>query len=190
MPPFPNLAEPLRDDRVALRYATERDIPEILIAHDDDPELYLALGSDRAPTGAELGSRAEREPAERAAGTGARLTVEEPGSGAFLGQVNFHHIDWENRRAEVGIWLTAAARGRGLGTRALRLASEWLLSTGAFERVEALTDPGNAAMIASARAAGFRLEGVLRSYQIERGRRVDVTVLSLVRADLRDSQRG
>jgi RimJ/RimL family protein N-acetyltransferase len=185
MPAFPALEEPLHDDRVALRYGAERDIPEVLIAHDNDPGLYLALGRERPPTGAELGSRAERDPAERAAGTGVRFTLVEPDSDEFLGELGVHHVDWENRRAGVGIWLIAGARGRGFGTRALRLAGEWLLLTCGFERVEALTDPGNEAMIDSARAAGFQLEGVLRSYQLDRGRRVDVTVLSLVRADVR-----
>jgi RimJ/RimL family protein N-acetyltransferase len=186
MPAFPALDAPLRDDGVALRYSAERDIPEVLLAHDDDPRLYVALGRQRPPTGAELGSRAEREPAARAGGTGATLTIAEPDSDAFLGELNVHHIDWEMRRAEVGIWLAPQARGRGIGRRALRIGGEWLLLTCGFERVEALTDPRNGAMIAAAEAAGFQLEGVLRSYQLERGRRVDVTVLSLVRSDLGD----
>ncbi len=145
MPAFPALDEPLRDDCVALRYGAERDIPEVLIAHDDDPDLYLALGQRAAAHG-----RRAREPRRARAG-GARRRHRAPGSRSlsrvpahFLGELNFHHVDWENRRAEVGIWLTAAARGRGLGTRALRLAGEWLLVTCGFERVEALTDPGNA----------------------------------------------
>jgi ribosomal-protein-alanine N-acetyltransferase len=188
MPPLPPLDEPLRDARVVLRDAAERDIPDVLIAHDDDPELYLQLGHERPPTGAELGRWAESAQAERAAGTAARLTVLEPGSDVCRGQLNFHHVDWENRRAEIGIWLAAQARGRGAGSHALRLAGEWLLAVCDFERVEALTDPGNEAMLRAARAAGFQHEGVLRSYQLERGRRVDVAVLSLVRADMTEAR--
>ena len=39
-------------------------------------------------------------------------------------------------------------------------------------------------MIAAARRAGLTEEGVLRAYLRERGRRVDVAVLSLLPADL------
>jgi RimJ/RimL family protein N-acetyltransferase len=191
MPSFPALPEPLRDDRVALRYAAERDIPEILIAHDDDPHLYVLVGRERPPTGAELGRRAENEPAERAAGTGARFTIVEPGSEAFLGQLSVHHVDWEQSRAELGVWLTPQARGRGLCARALRLLGAWLITTCGFERVQVFTDPNNAAMIGAARAAGYQSEGVLRSYQLlARGRRVDSAVFSLVRADVRHCTRG
>lgn len=186
MPSFPALPEPLRDHRVALRYATERDIPEILIAHDDDPNLYVAVGRERPPTGAELGRRAENEPAERAAGTRARLTIVEPGSETFLGQLSVHHVEWEQSRAELGIWLTPQARGRGLSAGALRLVGAWLITTCGLERVQVRTDPGNAAVIAAARAAGYRFEGVLRSYQVLGGRRVNSASLSLVRADVRN----
>jgi RimJ/RimL family protein N-acetyltransferase len=186
MPPLPLLDQPLTDGRVVLRDAAERDIPETLIAHDEDPALYIRLGDERPPTGAELGRWAENAPAERAAGTAATLTILEPGSDVCRGQINVHHVEWDHRRAELGIWLAAPARGRGLGSRALRLAGEWLLTTCGFERVEVLADPGNPAMIGAARAAGFQFEGVLRSYQ--RGReksRADRAVLSLVRADVR-----
>ena len=70
--------EPLTDGVVALRPAAERDIPEILIAYQDDPELHLRLGEERPPSGAELGRLAERAasgPRRRARVT---LTILEP----------------------------------------------------------------------------------------------------------------
>ena len=63
---FPRLADPLAGGTVTLRDYAERDIPEILIAHQDDPRLYVLTGEDRPPSGAELGRAAEREAAERA----------------------------------------------------------------------------------------------------------------------------
>jgi RimJ/RimL family protein N-acetyltransferase len=174
----------LSDGRVTLRPAAERDIPEILIAHQDDPELYVLLGMERPPSGAELGRRMEEAPGRIAAGTGVTLTIVEPGSDVCLGEVNSHHIYWDHARAELGIWLAPAARGRGLGLGALRLAATWLFETCGLERLQVLTDPGNEAMLAVARAAGFVEEGVLRGYARERGARVDVVVLSLLAAEL------
>jgi RimJ/RimL family protein N-acetyltransferase len=167
-----------------LRLAAERDIPEILIAHQDDPQLHLRLGMDRPPSGAELGRRAELAAAERSAGTAISLTILHEGSDVCRGQANVHHIDWDNARAELGIWLVPQLRGKGVGRRALELASGWLLTQCGFERVQVLTEPDNDAMIRAAQAAGFLHEGVLRGYLRERGERVDAAVLSLVKSDL------
>lgn len=184
MPSLPTLDEPLRDEHVVLRDGAERDIPEILIAYQDDPQLHIRMGQERPPSGAQLGRWAEDEPAERGAGTHATLAILEPGSDACRGQINVHHLDWDHTRAEVGIWLAPQVRGKGIASRALRLASTWLLDGCGLERVEVLTEPDNRAMIRAAQAAGFKHEGLLRGYTRERGARVDNAVFSLVRADL------
>jgi RimJ/RimL family protein N-acetyltransferase len=181
---FPDLVRPLRAESVALRFESERDIPEILIAHQDDPTLHARLGLDRPPSGAELGRRAERAPGERAAGSGVRFTILEPGDDTCRGQLDFHRVDWEDRRAEAGIWVAPDYRGHGLASAALRLAGSWLFDVCGLQRLELLTEPDNAAMIAAAKAAGLQEEGVLRAYINERDRRIDLTILSLLPADL------
>jgi RimJ/RimL family protein N-acetyltransferase len=184
MPAFPHLNDPLSGDHVMLRDAAERDIPEVLIAYQDDPELCARLGRERPPSAAELGQAAEREAAERAAGIGAELTILEPASDVCRGQLNVHHVDWDNARGEIGIWLSPQSRRRGLGSGALRLAGEWLLRDCGLERVELLTEPGNEPMLRAARSARFVYEGVLRSYLLERGQRIDAAILSLVKGDV------
>jgi RimJ/RimL family protein N-acetyltransferase len=184
MPPFPDLIEPLPGDRVALRWAAERDIPEILIAHQDDPLLHARLGLDRPPSGAELGRRSEGEAADRDLGIGVRFTILDPGSDTCRGQVDVHRMDWENLRAETGIWIAPQLRGRGLASDALRVTGRWLFGACGLARIEILTEPDNPAMIAAAKAAGFVEEGLLRAYVRERGRRVDLTILSLLPGDL------
>lgn len=174
----------MSDGAVQLRFYAERDIPEILIAYQDDPQLHLRIGEERPPSGAELGRRAERAQAERAAGTAVRLTIIEPGADVCRGQLSVHSVDWDHARAELGIWLAPEARGRGIAGKALRLANGWLLGPCGLERVQVLTEPGNKAMIGAARTAGLLCEGVLRGYTRERGERVDNAVLARVRADL------
>ncbi len=184
MSSFPHLIDPLTDGGVVLRDYFERDIPEILIAYQDDPRLHSLTGEDRPPSGAELGSRAEREPAARAAGERATLTILEPGSDTCRGQIRVDDVDWDNARADLTIWLAPQVRGRGLGRRALRLAGGWLLGACRLARVEVLADPANLAVINAAQAAGFVREGVLRAYQRRRGSRVDAIVMSLIPPDL------
>jgi RimJ/RimL family protein N-acetyltransferase len=195
MASFPDLQVPLSDGTVSLRMSAERDIPEILIAYQDDPLLHLRMGNPRPPSGAELGRRAERAEHDRLAGRGISLTMLEGSGDTCVGQIDVHHVEWEHVRAELGVWVAPGHRGRGLARRALRLAGPWLLAEAGLERVELLTQTDNEAMIAAAQAAGFQLEGVLRGYyrdaagiqrRLGRGAalRVDMKVLSLVRRDL------
>ncbi|MBV9192509.1 MAG: GNAT family N-acetyltransferase [Solirubrobacterales bacterium] len=185
MPSFPLLSEPLAGRRVLVRDYAERDIPEILLAYQDDATLHLRMGEERPPSGAELGRWAESEAADRASGVRAALTVLEPGSDDCAGQLYVHHVDWDHRRAEIGIWLAPAARGRGLASDTLRLVGAWLLGHCGLERVQLLTEPDNEPMLRAAEAAGFVREGVLRAYLRERRTRVDVAILSLLPGDVR-----
>lgn len=184
MPAIPELREPLSNGVLSLRLSAERDIPEVLIAYQDDPELHLRLGEDKPPSGAELGRRQERADADRAHGTRVTFTVVEPPADVCRGQVNVHHTDWDNQRAELGLWLAPQVRGRGWAPAALALACQWLFSACGFERLQLVTEPDNEPMIRAARRAGFVAEGTLRGYLVERGKRIDVVILSLLAGDL------
>jgi RimJ/RimL family protein N-acetyltransferase len=176
----------LRDALVTLRQSAERDIPEILIAYQDDRSLHVGMGEERPPSGAELGRREEQAGAERVAGTQVTFTILEPDSDICRGQINVHHVDWDHRRAELGIWLAPQARGRRLAPSALRLTSGWLFEACGLARVHVLTSPDNEAMIGAGRAAGFTPEGVLRAYSRLRGRRADRAVMSLLPSDFEE----
>lgn len=195
MPSLPDLQAPLSDGMIQLRRTAERDIPETLIAYQDDPELHLRMGVPRPPSGAELGRLSERAEADRLAGRGISLTIVETGEDTWAGQVDVHRVDWDHLRAELAVWVAPARRGRGLARRALALAGRWLLLEAGLERVELITQPDNEPLQRAAQAAGFRLEAVLRGYYqpfpgLPRHRirpsdgRVDMTMLSLVRRDL------
>jgi RimJ/RimL family protein N-acetyltransferase len=195
MASFPDLQVPLTDGAVSLRMFAERDIPEILIAYQDDPQLHFRMGVPRPPSGAELGRRAERAEHDRLAGHAMSLTVLEGDEDTCVGQIDVHRVDWEHRRAELGVWVAPQRRGRGLARRALTLAGPWLLTEAGLERVELLTQSDNESMIKSGQAAGLQLEGVLRGYYLafealppgpylRPDGRVDMAVLSLVGADL------
>lgn len=184
MAAIPQLAQPLTNGRLWLRDAAERDIPEVLIAFQDDPEMHLRLARERPPSGAELGRRAECEAADRTAGSRATLTiVAAPAADLCLGQVYVEAVEWDHARADVSVWVAPGARRRGLATGALRLASEWLLGPCGLARVQGLCEPGNHALLAAAGRAGFVSEGILHGYLRRRSRRIDVVVLSRLALD-------
>jgi RimJ/RimL family protein N-acetyltransferase len=184
MPRLPQHSPPLQEGPVRLRDAAERDIPEVLIAYEDDRQMHLRLFEERPPTGAALGRRAECEYADRAAGSRATLTVCADGSDLCVGQITVGRIDWEHARGELSMWIAVDWRGRGIGATALRLACTWLLERCGLERVQLLVEPDNVAMLRAAAHAGFVDEGILRRHLRQRGVRVDVAVLSLLRSDL------
>jgi ribosomal-protein-alanine N-acetyltransferase len=184
MPSFPRFPEPLSGDGVQLRLAAERDIPEILIAHQDDPQLFGQLRMPRPPSGAELGRRTEMAETERALGARLWLTVLAPGSDICRGQIDVHEAELHYARTDLDIWIAPSERGRGLGSAALALAGRWLLGEAALARVQLFIEPGNGPMLAAAAKAGFRREGVLRGYWRERGGRRDAEAWSLVTPDL------
>jgi RimJ/RimL family protein N-acetyltransferase len=90
-------------------------------------------------------------------------------------------------RAGMGYWLLPEHRGRGLATRALRLLSAHLLEDTACMRCELWVDAENAASRRVAERAGYRFEGLLRSYAIVHGRRADTAFYALLPADVKRS---
>lgn len=185
MVPFPELEEPLRDDRIALRFGAERDIPEILIAHQDDPTMHARLGDERPPSGAELGRAAERAQADRLAGTHLELTIVEVGADECRGRVAVGHVVDDGAKAELRVWVAPQYRRRGYARRALALASRWLFDSCGVRRISVLTETDNELMQRAASAAGFVQEGVLRGYWRGQRGRIDAVVLSLLPGDLR-----
>jgi RimJ/RimL family protein N-acetyltransferase len=185
---FPDLDAPLAGERIALRYGAERDIPEILIAHQDDPLLHARFGDERPPSGAELGRESELAGACRAGLQTAALTIVEPGADHCRGRITVRHVDPEASRAELRVWLAPQVRGRGYAREALVLAGRWLLGPCGFQRIEVLTATDNERMQRTATAAGFTREGVLRGYWSVPGGRLDAVSFSLLPSDLGASE--
>jgi RimJ/RimL family protein N-acetyltransferase len=85
---------------------------------------------------------------------------------------------------EVGYWVAAPARGRGVATRAVRLLVAWGFESRSYARIQLHTLPGNEPSERVADRAGFTREGVLRSFAEIKGRRVDITMWSLLPDEL------
>jgi RimJ/RimL family protein N-acetyltransferase len=106
--------------------------------------------------------------------------------GRPLGSVGVRWVDRDQGVAEVGYWMAAEARGRGLCTRAVRLLSRWVLLECGGERLQLRADEQNPASRKVAENAGFAQEGILRSsrYNARLGRRVDFVMYSLLPHEL------
>lgn len=154
MSELPTIVAPLTGESIALRPFAERDIPEILIAYEDDPELHVRLGERRPPSGAQLGRAAEQAEAGRRAGRRLALTVVELGADVCVGQLSVHTVRWQERCAELALWIAPGVRRRGYGTQALRLGARWLLTVSELRCLQLRIDATNEPMLCTAAAAG------------------------------------
>lgn len=169
---------PLTDGIVTLRAWSEDDADEVVACLDGDEEIGRWLDQvpqpyTRADALAYIGGIGEQA-----------FAITDSGSGRVLGSIG---VRWNEPRdvAEVGYWLRAGARGRGITTRALVLVTRFALAQGAA-RVQLRAATGNVASRRVAEKAGFRLDGILRSahHNARLGRRVDWAMYSLLPGEL------
>jgi RimJ/RimL family protein N-acetyltransferase len=177
--PYPD--PPLAEDGVLLRPFTRADA-DAIVAAVQDPEVprWTSIPSPYLERDArDYIARAERD---RRAGRELGFAIVDRQDETLLGGIGLvfdgHHV-----KAEVGYWVAAPARRRGVGTCALRLVSRWALAQLGLERVELLVNPANGPSQRLAERAGFTREGVLRSYRLRKGRREDLVMFSLLPGD-------
>jgi RimJ/RimL family protein N-acetyltransferase len=176
---------PLTDGVVRLRAWTEADLPAKLAAFTDP--LIDRFSNPRAAkvTDADVHASLKRNEQDRLHGESidfAVCTEREPA--AIAGGASVFDVDLGQGRASVGYWLTPAARGLGLATRATRLLAEWAFTDLGAARVELTCAPDNEASQRVALRCGFVREGVLRSHVPFKGGRRDTMIFSLLPSDL------
>jgi RimJ/RimL family protein N-acetyltransferase len=166
----------LREDELIVRLPVDADIESIAPAFLD-PEVGGEAGLP--PIGEDMLRAAleEQIPAMRAQGLLSPYVIEDSTNGSILGGAAIHHFDPMRDTVEIGYWLFAEARGRGVATRAVAAIVEHAFSHGIF-RVEAHVRIGNTASERVLGRLGFEREGVKRMYLRHEGRRVDATLFA------------
>jgi RimJ/RimL family protein N-acetyltransferase len=117
-------------------------------------------------------------------GTSEAFAVEDD-AGEFLGCVMAFGIEADERTCELGYLVAPAARGRGVGTKALRLLTEWAFGERGLLRLELMISIDNQASKIVAERAGYVREGVLRSLYVKEGVREDHELWSCLPSDPR-----
>jgi RimJ/RimL family protein N-acetyltransferase len=149
-----------------LRPWAEQDIPAMVAAHGD-PVMRRWLR--RPVTSTEQAHRViQARGADRRAGTGFSFAVLEACAdgaiGSLVGGVSIRRLASEAASAEVGFWVAAPSRGRGIAPRALNAVCEWafrLPRSRPLDKLELIHAVGNHASCRVAGKAGFALSAVL-----------------------------
>ncbi|CAH9080817.1 unnamed protein product [Cuscuta europaea] len=105
--------------------------------------------------------------------------------GKVAGSISVLQFTGDDRcRAEIGYVLGSKYWGKGIGTKAVKMAAalvfvEWP----ELERLEALVDIDNSGSQRVLEKVGFKREGVLRRYYLLKGKPRDAVVFSLISTD-------
>ena len=162
---------PLADELVSLRAWRRTDLATVIEASRDP---YIPkVTSLPAPITKGAGERwLGRQDARSRSGLGVSLAIAEASTDDAVGAVVLMHRGGGVHG--LGYWLLAAARGRGLASRAVELVVEWALAEPGVALLEALVEPWNEASIRVAERVGFTRDRLLRAEISVAGREADV----------------
>ena len=106
------------------------------------------------------------------------------GTNVYCGGVGLNHIVEEYRYANLGYWVRTGFAGRGIASRATRLAARFGFEELGLQRVEIVAAVENVGSQRVAEKAGAQREGVLRKRIVLYGVTHDAVLYSLVAEDL------
>ena len=177
---WPSAIPTLHYGLVTLRPSDERDINSIFTACQDPlipafttvPENYTldhAIDFVRSDPFSFAERREIRFIIEQ--GNGVDVT--------FAGVISLHTINIKNHTAESGYWIEKSMRGKGIGTTAAKVITDYGLRTLGFRRIDGLADIDNSASQKLLTSAGFEKEGILRN-KVSRddGRQIDMALFA------------
>jgi RimJ/RimL family protein N-acetyltransferase len=107
--------------------------------------------------------------------------------GAAVGSALLFDFDLFAGHAEAGISLVPEARGRGVGTQAMRLLVEFGFVRCNLRRIHLQAIASNAGALRSYEKAGFVVEGRRREHAWVRGRYEDIVLMSVLRSEFNAS---
>lgn len=167
-------------ETLTLRAFEEQDTAVVLSAAGD-PLIPRITSVPAAPDPVAALAFVRRQHERASTGSGYSFAIAENRTGAALGQIGL----WPgpDGRASVGYWVGPEHRGRGVATAALRLLSRWALGSAGVHRLELYVEPWNSGSWRAAERAGYRREGLLRSWQEVGAERRDMLMYSLLPGD-------
>ena len=158
---------------VRLRGFTYGDLPAVLDA-STDPEIPRTTTVPTTDDSDAARAFVDRQATRLSDGIGCSFAIADATSDIAVGQVGLWVHGLRDGRASIGYWVAPSHRRRGWATHALRAISRWGFGLPGLERLELYVEPWNEASWRCAERAGYRREGLLRSWQAVGGQRRDM----------------
>ena len=170
---------PLQTERLDLVLPDTKYAPAV-VKGLNDRAVARWLGKTPFPyhpkDAAEFIARAERR---FHSGESLPLWIVDRSRSAVVGGVGLHEFDWEDRKVEVGYWLSRSSWGKGFATEALRQVLPVAFFDLGLERVFAGTFQGNHRSQHVLQKCGFRFEGTLHRSHFRLGAWYDARMFAL-----------
>jgi len=115
-----------------------------------------------------------------------QLAVQDNGSGELIGGAALDVLSRTHAQGEIGVYLKADHRGRGLGVEVARLLIGHAFTTLDLHRVQATTDPENLASQRMLQRLGMRQEGHLHDRYLRDGKWRDRLLFAITRPEWTD----
>ena len=149
----------LHDDTIVLRPPEAGDAAAITAAVQD-PDIPRFTMVPSPYTVDDAAAFIERSAGLWNSGDAAPFVITDGATGTLLGSIGLHDLGGATTSPNVGYWVAAEARGRGVATRALRLIARWALEDLALARLEVYVFVENDRSQRVAARAGFTREGI------------------------------
>lgn len=166
--------------RIVLREWHRSDIPELVAAIDglEGRHWLQSIPDPYTPADAEQYISFTRT--QLTAGAAAELIIVVDGALAGAAGLRLAGPDAGAATGEIGYWVAATMRGRGVASTAARLLSDFGFETLGLRRIELNAAVANIASRRVAEKAGFELEGVRRAWRTVGGVPTDHAVYSRI----------
>jgi len=113
----------------------------------------------------------------------------ERGNPEIAGVIGLHGVNWSDRTAAIGYWISKPHEGKGLITRACAAIVTYAFTQLNLNRIEILCATQNARSQAVPQRLGFTHEGTLRQAVYLYGQYFDHDLYALLRQDCHPSER-
>jgi RimJ/RimL family protein N-acetyltransferase len=179
---WPKEIPTLQYGRVTLRPPTDNDVVSIFLACQD-PLIPRFTTIPTTYTMAHALDYVQRVPASMEFQREIPFVIEF-GVGddkEFAGVISLHTISIEHHRTEIGYWMYAPMRGKGIATIAAKMITGYGFETLGFKRIEAEVDLDNQVSQKLLISAGYEREGVLKQ-RVTRsgGEQIDMVSLAAI----------
>jgi len=175
-------AIPLQTKRLRLRPLALSDA-EAMHEIYADPETLCYWSCKPARTMDDTRGLVQKDLDAAARGQGLFWAVSRARRPECIGKCVLFQIDETNQRAEVGFLLNRRYWRSGLMREAMSAVIDHAFGELGLHRLEADTDPQNAASLGLLERLGFKQEGLFRERWLVNGKRADSVMLGLLRPD-------